>query len=136
MKLKAVVSAILAISMASSGFAIAKDKDRGDRDDRGQNDREYNGPGRGPDGRGPPGQLKKQGRYDEPREGRGYGPNHAYYRGDRLPMEYRHYTYVVHDWRTHQLSAPPPGQQWVQYGGDYVLVAIASGIIVSLILNR
>jgi Ni/Co efflux regulator RcnB len=66
---------------------------------------------------------------------RGAGPGHAWYRGDRLPAEYRHRSYVVDDWRGHQLSAPPRGYQWVQTGGDFVLVAIASGIIAQLVLG-
>ena len=161
MKIKAVVSAVMALSMASSGLVLAQGRgDRGDRDDRGgqqerrdndarnQQDRRdadadmrrgrgtnargsYNG--RGPDGRGPPGQLKKE----EWRDGRrGAGPHHAYYRGDRLPMEYRHRTYVVDNWHSHQLSAPPRGYHWVQTGSDYVLIAIASGIIAQLILGN
>jgi hypothetical protein len=33
------------------------------------------------------------------------------------------------------LHAPPRGCQRVQVGGDYVLVAVASGIIAQLIVN-
>jgi Ni/Co efflux regulator RcnB len=66
---------------------------------------------------------------------RGAGPNQNWYRGDRLPMEYRHRNYVVDDWRGHHLSAPPRGYYWVQNGGDYLLVAIASGVIAQLILG-
>ena len=69
-------------------------------------------------------------------EGRGAGPDHAFYRGDRLPNEYRGRQYVVNDWRSHRLSAPPRGYQWMQSGGDYVLVAIATGIIASILLNQ
>ncbi|WP_256926960.1 RcnB family protein [Hydrogenophaga sp. IBVHS1] len=57
-------------------------------------------------------------------------------RGHYIPREYRSRQYVVTDYRAHRLSAPPRGQQWVQVGGDYVLVAIATGIIAHLILNR
>ena len=58
------------------------------------------------------------------------------YRGGRLPTQYRSHQYVVNDWRGHHLSAPPRGYQWVQTGGDYVLVAIATGIIASILLNQ
>ncbi|MDB5872174.1 MAG: integral rane protein-like [Ramlibacter sp.] len=67
---------------------------------------------------------------------RGAGPDHRFRRGDRLPPEYRHRSYVVDDWRSHRLSAPPRGYQWVQSGGDYLLVAIATGIIAQLLLNN
>ena len=37
--------------------------------------------------------------------------------------------------RTTSLYAPPRGQHWVQVGSDYVLVAIATGLIVNLSLS-
>ncbi len=68
--------------------------------------------------------------------GRGAGPDHRYYRGDRLPPQYRSKQYVVDNWRAHRLSAPPRGYRWVQLGADYVLVAVATGIITQLILSQ
>ena len=47
--------------------------------------------------------------------------------------EYRHRNCVVNDWHCRQLSAPQPGQEWVQYGGDYLLIAVATGIIAALL---
>jgi Ni/Co efflux regulator RcnB len=67
---------------------------------------------------------------------RGAGPGHSFYRGDRLPPDYRARQYVVNDWRGHGLRSPPRGYHWVQTGGDYVLVAIATGVILELLLNR
>lgn len=61
---------------------------------------------------------------------------HRYYRGERLPSQYRGGEYVVDDWRGHRLSAPPRGYRWVNVGGDYILVAIATGIIASILLNQ
>jgi Ni/Co efflux regulator RcnB len=69
-------------------------------------------------------------------QGRGVGPRQSWYRGDRLPYEYRNRQYVVDDWRGHHLYAPPRGYQWVQSGGDYLLVAVATGIIASILLNQ
>ena len=66
---------------------------------------------------------------------RGAGPSHNWYRGSRLPPEYRSRQYVVDDWRGHRLSAPPRGYQWVQAGSDYLLVAIATGVIAQLLIN-
>ena len=68
--------------------------------------------------------------------GRGVGPSHSWYRGDRVPYQYRGHNYVVDDWRGHHLYAPPRGYQWVQSGGDYLLVAVATGIIASILLNQ
>ena len=90
------------------------------------------------DGRGPVDDNRNFGRshnQERDRGGRGVGPNHEYYRGDRLPAEYRHRHYVVNDWRGHHLSAPPRGYHWVQSGNDYILIAIASGIIAQLMLG-
>lgn len=64
----------------------------------------------------------------------GTGPQRGWYRGDRVPMHYRSRQYVVNDWRAHRLSPPPRGYHWVQYGADYMLVAIATGVILQLIL--
>jgi len=69
-------------------------------------------------------------------EERGAGPDHAYHRGGHMPSEYRRHQYVVDDWRGHGLPPPPRGHHWVQTGGDYVLVAIGSGLIVELYLGR
>jgi len=68
--------------------------------------------------------------------GRGAGPSHDWYRGSRLPPQYRSRQYVVDDWRAHRLSAPPRGYYWVQAGSDYVLVAIATGVIASILLSQ
>ena len=67
---------------------------------------------------------------------RGAGPSHNWYRGSRLPPEYRTRPYIVDDWRGHRLSAPPPGYYWVQSGTDYLLVAIATGVIAQLLLSN
>jgi Ni/Co efflux regulator RcnB len=150
MKTKAVVCAILALSISTGGIAFAQG--RGDRDGRGGNEQDQRrGDGDRADRRGdsrgdnygraqgrrdPPGRMKNEERREDRREGRGAGPNHQFYRGERLPAEYRHRQYVVEDWRGHHLSAPPRGYHWVQTGGDYVLVAIATGIILQLFLNN
>ena len=106
---------------------------RGDR--RGEYRDDYRNDGRGDyrgDGRG----NDRGGDWRGGDRGRGAGPDHNWYRGSRLPPEYRTRQYVVDDWRAHRLSAPPRGYQWVQSGGDYLLVAIATGVIASILLNH
>ncbi|WP_232076537.1 RcnB family protein [Variovorax sp. PBL-H6] len=56
-------------------------------------------------------------------------------RGDRLPPQYRQPQYVVNDWRGHGLRQPPRGYYWVQNGSDYVLAAIATGVISAVVIN-
>ncbi|QID18601.1 RcnB family protein [Nitrogeniibacter mangrovi] len=78
-------------------------------------------------------------RYDDRRDRddyrAAYGARH-FHRGERLPAGYRDRVYVVNHWHEHHLRRPPHGHEWVQIGGDYVLVAIATGVIASIILNQ
>lgn len=125
MNSKAIVSAIMILSLSTAGVAFAQDN--GQRDDNTrhvQTQRNNRGPQND--------RSNHQWRQGE----RGAGPDHQYYQGDRLPMQYRSHQYVVNDWRGHRLSAPPRGYHWVQSGGDYVLVAIATGVILQLLLNN
>lgn len=70
-----------------------------------------------------------------PDRGRGIGPRNDWYRGGYVPAPYRGYSYVVGDWRGHRLNAPPRGYQWIQYGGDYLLIAIGTGLIANIVVN-
>jgi len=105
-----------------------RDRDRHQRDDGYRDDR----------GRryvrddGPPGHA--YGRYKSWHDrGRHEG---WYKRGGYLPVEYRT-RYVVTDWRRDRLREPPRGYHWVRSdNGDFLLVAIATGVIVDLLLNQ
>ena len=128
MSLKTVVGALLALCIGASGAAFAQgNQDRNERGNSGHAKQKQK-------------QLKRsqpQPRlHEDRREGRGAGPDHNYYRGGRMPPQYRTSVYVVRDWRGHHFSAPPRGYHWVQSGGDYVLVAIATGIILQLLLSQ
>ena len=116
---KTTICAVMALSLATSGIAFAQE--HGDRNEQAQRDGQQN--------------RRETNRNDERRDERGAGPNHEFHRGGRLPAEYHQNQYVVDDWRGHNLSAPPRGYHWVQTGGDYVLVAITTGIILQLLLN-
>ncbi|MCE1240123.1 MAG: RcnB family protein [Azonexaceae bacterium] len=74
--------------------------------------------------------------YDRHHRGPGIGPHRHYHRGDRLAHAYRSPHYVVADWHRHHLYAPPRGQQWVQVGPDYALIAIGTGIIAQIVIGR
>jgi len=101
-------------------------RDRRDRDHRRWDNRRYNG-------------YTYRGRwhYGPPpahwRDHADYGYRH-WRRGDRLPDYYRnHYRGV--DWRRHRLRPPPRGYHYVRDDrGDYLLVAIATGVILGVIL--
>jgi len=116
---KSVLASLLAVVVSVSALPVhAQERDQG----HGEYQRED-------DHRG-------QQRHDERHDERGAGPQHAFHRGDRLPPEFRSHQYVVDNWREHRLSAPPRGYHWVQTGGDYVLVAIGTGVILQLIFGN
>ncbi|MBS1229845.1 MAG: hypothetical protein H6R17_3122 [Proteobacteria bacterium] len=141
---KTVMSVVLAMTLASSGLVFGQGNsghdDRGG--DRGRHEQSQRGgpPDRHDDRRPDPRDRRGPDRHDDraryAHDSRGAGPNNSWHRGDRLPPEYRGHQYVVDDWRGYHLSAPPRGYHWVQNGGDYILVAIASGVILQLLINN
>jgi len=157
MNTKRTLNCLLALSLGLSGLAQAQPHDRGERGERdGRDDRQQQSQ-RGDDRRHEQRdeqryeqrrdqrqdhryEQRSDGRYDSRQgghyEGRGAGPEYRYYRGQRLPPQYRERQYVVEDWRGHHLYAPPRGYHWVQAGGDYLLVAIATGLILQLMLSN
>lgn len=71
-------------------------------------------------------------RHDDRHEDRGH---HNWRRGERISHdEWRRYQRV--DWRRHHLRQPPRGYEWRQTDdGNYVLAAVATGLIASIIAN-
>lgn len=66
----------------------------------------------------------------------GAGPDHQWVKGSRVPQQYRGQHYVVNNWQQHGLHKPSRGQQWVQNGNDYLLVAVASGVIAQVVFGH
>jgi Ni/Co efflux regulator RcnB len=143
MKSKAIVCAIAAASLGFASLSFAQGYDaRGPRGEApqsqgfrvaGPGDRYVQARVYAPDyNRGQRGFDRRQARDDRRYEAQ----RSQYYRGGRIPNEYRGRQYVVNDWRGRHLQAPQPGQQWVQAGADYALIAIATGVIAQLILNN
>ena len=140
----AIVAATLALSSVGSAFAQDRFQPRGpDRDGR------FEQRGERQDFRNDRYERHdRDGRFDhrrdrqDLRDGRhldrsGFPSPHAEWRrGGRVPTEYRGRNYVVNDWRGHHLNAPPRGYQWVGVGGDYVLAALATGLIAQIIAGQ
>jgi Ni/Co efflux regulator RcnB len=64
------------------------------------------------------------------------GNSHRFYRGGYLPYEYRNHGYYVNNWNSYpHLYAPPHGHQWMNINGEFLLVALATGLIANAILN-
>ncbi|OTG65197.1 RcnB family protein [Acinetobacter silvestris] len=68
-------------------------------------------------------------RHDLPR------PHHEWRRGQTIPSQYRRSDYYIDDWQRYDLPAPPHGHRWLNVNGDYVLVAVATGVIASILLG-
>lgn len=145
MKSRTFISALALGAMGFGTLSLAQGNDRRGPDNDARRPQYQRGPDRRDDRRdnredrddmrrsGPPG-------YDNHRDARNDRPYGArgpqWRRGGHVPMEYRRRQYVVNDWRAHNLRRPPSGQQWVQVGADYALIAIATGVITQLILNN
>jgi Ni/Co efflux regulator RcnB len=57
-------------------------------------------------------------------------------RGNYLPYEYRQRPYYVSNWQAYPtLYAPPYGHQWINVDGEFLLVALATGLIANALLN-
>lgn len=84
-------------------------------------------------------------RYDSRHDDRRYVRNHGYryvsprYYGHphRWERGHRYYgqSYVVRDYGYYRLRHPPRGYHWVRANNDYLLVAIATGIILDIALR-
>ncbi len=155
---------LLALSMGSGGIASAQERDHGlsgrndrqaewragpDRSERNQRDDrarrwdnnrdQRNGVRQHvePDsGRGNHAYNQRGGYREQRNEWRGVGPSHDLRRDTYLAPQYRGRQFVVENWQGHHLNAPPRGYQWVQTGGNYVLAAITTGLILQILLNN
>ena len=150
MKMKAVLATIMALFLLTGGSAFAQGNGRGNgngngnanghRDDNCRGGQKHCNPGQDRRDnnarRSPSPQNQGHPDFNQRQDERGAGPDHAFYKGGRLPIQYRSKQYVVDDWRGHHLSAPPRGYHWVQSGSDYLLVAIATGVILQLLLSN
>lgn len=123
-----------------------RDWDRGDRGrdrghwDRGRDDR-YRGDSRWDRGRHNGYYYNNRWSYGPPPPayyGRpGYRPGYtAWRRGAYLPQYYRGDYYRMSDYGRYGLRAPPRGYYWYRSGNDYILAAIATGLIFDVIANR
>ena len=103
----------------------------------------YHDAHREPGGPGAPGHGPQMNEYHGNDHNGPRPPEHAnderhpdWRKGERLSSDYRNHEYVVDDWREHKLHQPPRGYQWVGVGADYLLVAVASGIIAQVVMSQ
>jgi len=121
--MKRFLTASLAVLMLAGGASAASAQDwRRDHNNNGRydaRDRAY-----------------EQGRRDEAR--RDDRQDRREYRrwakGQRLDSRYRGNGYYVNDYRRYGLRAPPRGYRWHRVNDQYVLAAVATGLIASVII--
>lgn len=138
---KMIVSTLMVALLGAGASSFAQDRYHGDRDRHEQrDDRRDHRDDRRDDRRNDHRDERRDHRDERyarhDRRHDGAGPDRNFHRGGRLPDRYRHNQYVVNDWRGHHLRQPPRGYHWVQTGSDYVLAAIATGLIADLIINH
>lgn len=63
-----------------------------------------------------------------------HAQRHRYAKGQRLPSSYRADRYYVRDYGRYGLRAPPRGYRWQRVDDSYVLAAVATGLIASVII--
>ncbi|CDY79783.1 Probable transmembrane protein [Caballeronia glathei] len=142
MKKSRIVAALLCASVSlSTAAAFAQGRPGGPGDEH----HEAHGPDNGHHANGPADNRHDNGHasgHENVRppmhaQGGPDGPGHGeWHKGDRLAHDYRDRQYVVDDWRGYGLHQPPRGYQWVGVGGDYLLVAVASGIIAQIVASQ
>ncbi len=128
-KISATLCAMAAVALLGTSLSFAGEREREDDHRRG------NGHDNRRDNRGDYRQYdQRDGRWNDRRpDYNARGPD--FRRGGYISREYRERAYAV-DYREHHLRRPPQGHRWVQVGADYVLIAITTGIIASIILNQ
>jgi Ni/Co efflux regulator RcnB len=124
----AVAVAFIATSTCLSGFSYADGPD-GQRDQHWQSRQE--GP-RDQGGRDDHGGFRGG---DRDHEHVAWN-NHEFRRGYPAPERYRDHDYRVDNWRERGLGEPPEGHYWADIDGNYVLMAVATGIITSIIIDN
>jgi Ni/Co efflux regulator RcnB len=137
------LAALVAMGPIAATSASAQQyRDRGDRHDNRNNDRRDNNRAERWNQRSHNGYYSN-GRfyYGQPSAAiqarRDYRPAYQQWRrGDRLPTYARqHYREV--DWRRERLRQPPRGYHYVRDDrGEVLLVAVATGVILSILLNN
>lgn len=142
MKSTAIICAALAGTLGFGSIASAQEWHRGDRDNheqwqqrREQREHQWQRERRVEERHFNRGWSQPRYVVNQPRYAYGYG-GHRYYRGGYLPREYLNGGYYVSNWNAYPgLYAPPYGYQWVNVDGDFLLVALATGLIANALMR-
>ena len=107
-------------------------QDNGHQDNGHQDNGHHRGPNHGEQGRAGASQQHRQDRHEQEH----FAWNgHDFRKGQPAPEHYRGSAYRINNWHDRGLPAPPQGQHWSYIDGNYVLIAAATGIITSILVN-
>lgn len=132
--MKRIIGSLMVVSLLTSGAAFATPQQHDDRD-RGAQHHDARGPDRRDDHR--------DDRHDDKRDHRpsAHNDDHRndrrgppYRRGERLAPDHRGTR--VADYRKHHLNTPQRGHEWRRVDNNYVLIAVATGLIASVVAAR
>ena len=145
--MKLISRLLIALTLLGSGTLALADQGHHDHDRRGQShgDRDHRRDNRHDNRRHEDGRHDFR-RHDERRYGYRYGHAQRYryahapryvVRHDRWTRGHRYYgpNYVVRDYGYYRLRQPPRGYHWVRANNNYLLVAIATGVILDIALH-
>ncbi len=126
--MKRLIGSFMVVSLLASSAAFAAPQQHDDRDrDRIEQRHDDHGPARHDDHRNDQRDDRRSAHHDD-RNGR-HGP--PFHRGERLAKDHR--GSHVADYRKHHLKQPPRGHEWRRVDNQYVLIAIATGVIASVV---
>ncbi|OBR75622.1 hypothetical protein A7D35_10040 [Xanthomonas arboricola] len=132
--MKRIIGSLMVVSLLTSGAAFAAPQQHDDRDRSAQH-HDAHGPDRRDDHR--------DDRHDDKRDHRpsAHNDDHRndrrgppYRRGERLAPDHRGTR--VADYRKHHLNTPQRGHEWRRVDNNYVLIAVATGLIASVVAAR
>jgi Ni/Co efflux regulator RcnB len=122
--MKRILIGAMALTMAAGSTALAQPMGGGM--DRGHDDRAHQG------------DNNNHGQNQQPPRRRGwgqdYGNGHTYRRGQRMGYNDWQNAQQV-NYRRHHLRRPPAGYEWRESNGQYILGGVATGAILSILLN-
>lgn len=139
MKSPFITALLVATTIVAAPLAQADDRDNSRHDNgrhgHAQQDNRYGN--KHDNGHGNDRYTHRDSRYQDSRhDGRHHASNHRWGKGERVPAQYRGHQYVVKDWRGHHLQRPTSGHQWVHVDNNYLLISVATGLVVQALLNH
>ena len=134
--MKRIIGYFMALSLLASGGALAAPRqhdNRGHDDNRNRSAQRHDdrGPDRHDDRHDDHRDDHRNARANDHRNNR-HGP--PYRRGERLAPDHRGNR--VAGYRKHHLNTPPRGHEWRRVDNTYVLIAVATGLIASVVAGR